>query len=193
MLVLLMTYIDNEKDKITVERLFNAYKKQMVIYALSILHNDSDSEDAVQNAFIKIISNNWKTVSKIENENDIKNYLLKATKNACIDIMRKNSRQIISSDFLTKSNQDTDIPNDSDFVESICSKLNYEDLVAIIESLDRKYSEVLYYHFVLELTISETAKILKQNLSTTKMQLVRGKKQLIDLINSKGASYYGNE
>lgn len=193
MLVLLMSYIDNTKDEITVERLFNTYKKQMVVYALSILHNDSDSEDAVQNAFVKIVGNNWKTVSKINNADDMKNYLLKATKNSCIDIMRKNNRQIIRGDFISKSNQEADAPSDSDFVETVCSKLNYEELVEIIEGLDRKYSEVLYYHFVLELTIKETSKILKQNISTTKMQLVRGKKQLIDLINSKGVTDYGNE
>lgn len=193
MVSLLMTYIEDDKDKKTVERLFNTYKKQMALLALSILHNESDSEDAVQNAFIKIISNNWKTVSKIDNDNDIRNYLLKATKNSCIDIMRKNNRQIVSADFITKSCKDTDIPIDSDFVETVCNKLDYEELVVIIESLDRKYSEVLYYHFVLEFSIIETAKILKQNISTTKMQLVRGKKQLIDLIDSKGVTDYGNE
>ncbi len=54
--------------------------KKMVLFALSILDNESDSEDALQNAFIKIISNNWKTLSKIDNDNDMRNYLLKATK-----------------------------------------------------------------------------------------------------------------
>lgn len=190
MLTLIMTYTDNE-NKTTVEKLFNTYKKQMVMYALSILKNESDAEDAVQNTFIKIISNNWKTVSKINNEIDIKNYLLKATKNSCVDILRRNKRQVVLSDFI--ENQNIDIPDDNDFVEFICSNLNYKELVAIIESLDRSYSEALYYHFVLELTIGETAKILNQKLSTTKMQLVRGKKQLIDLINSKGETNYGNE
>ena len=57
----------------------------------------------------------------------MRNYLLKATKNSCIDIMRKNSRQVVSADFITKSSQETDIPSDSDFVEAICNKLDYEE------------------------------------------------------------------
>lgn len=131
MVALLMTYIENDKDKKTVEWLFNTYKKQMVLYALSILHNESDSEDAVQNAFIKIISHNWKTVSKIDNDNDMRNYLLKATKNSCIDIMRKNNRQIVSDSFTEKNYKDSDAPSDGDFVEAICNKLDYKELVEI--------------------------------------------------------------
>ncbi len=183
MLALLLTYIEDERDQQTFEALFNTYKKQMVIYALSILHNDSDAEDAVQNTFVKILSNNWKTILKINNDTDMRNYLFKATKNACIDIMRKNSRQTILADLASKNKQGMDVLSDDDFVEYICRKLDYEELITKIEGLDRKYGEVLYYHFVLELTISETAKILKQNVSTTKMQLVRGKKQLIELSN----------
>ncbi len=193
MLALLLTYIEDEQDKQTFEALFNAYKKQMVIYALSILHNNSDAEDAVQNTFIKILSNNWKTILKINNDTDMRNYLFKATKNSCIDIMRKNSRQIILADLISKNKQNIDVLSDNDFVEYICRKLDYEELITKMKSLDRKYCEVLYYHFVLELTVSETAKILKQNVSTTKMQLVRGKKQLINLMNLKGATEYVNE
>lgn len=92
MVALLMTYIENDREKKTVERLFNTYKKQMVLFALSILDNESDSEDAVQNAFIKIISNNWKTVSKIDN--DMRNYLLKATKKLMHCYFRKTNTEI---------------------------------------------------------------------------------------------------
>lgn len=127
MVALLMTYIEDDKDKKAVERLFNTYKRQMVLFALSILHNESDSEDAVQNAFIKIISNNWITVSKIHNDNDMRNYLLKATKNSCIDIMRKNKRQIVSENFVEKNYKDSDAPSDGDFVEAVCNKLDYEE------------------------------------------------------------------
>lgn len=40
------------------------------------------------------------------------------------------------------------------------------------------YRDALYYHFVLELSVHETAKLLNCKVSTVKKRLVRGKKLL---------------
>lgn len=40
------------------------------------------------------------------------------------------------------------------------------------------YRDALYYHFVLELSVPETAKLLNCKASTVKQRLVRGKKLL---------------
>lgn len=190
MLFLSMIYTDADNDKQFFEDLFDNYKKQMFLLAMSYLHNESDSEDAVQNTFVRIIKNSRDTVLKIENDTDMRNYLLKATKNSCIDIMRKNSKQNMDSDFTSQSVSGGPNLIDSEFVETICRKAEYEELVLMIKCLDKKYREVLYYHFVLEFSIAETSKILNQNISTTKMQLVRGKKKLMCLLNAKGDGLY---
>ena len=190
MLFLSMIYTDADNDKQFFEDLFDNYKKQMFLLAMSYLHNESDSEDAVQNTFVRIIKNSRGTVLKIENDTDMRNYLLKATKNSCIDIMRKNSKQNMDSDFTSQSVSGGPNLIDSEFVETICRKAEYEELVLMIKCLDKKYREVLYYHFVLEFSIAETSKILNQNISTTKMQLVRGKKKLMCLLNAKGDGLY---
>ena len=190
MLFLSMIYTDADNDKQFFEDLFDNYKKQMFLLAMSYLHNESDSEDAVQNTFVRIIKNSRDTVLKIENDTDMRNYLLKATKNSCIDIMRKNSKQNMDSDFTSQSVSGGPNLIDSEFVETICRKAEYEELVLMIKCLDKKYREVLYYHFVLEFSIAETSKILNQNISTTKMQLVRRKKKLMCLLNAKGDGLY---
>ena len=190
MLFLSMIYTDADNDKQFFEDLFDNYKKQMFLLAMSYLHNESDSEDAVQNTFVRIIKNSRDTVLKIENDTDMRNYLLKATKNSCIDIMRENSKQNMDSDFTRQSVSGGPNLIDSEFVETICRKAEYEELVLMIKCLDKKYREVLYYHFVLEFSIAVTSKILNQNISTTKMQLVRGKKKLMCLLNAKGDGLY---
>ena len=190
MLFLSMIYTDADNDKQFFEDLFDNYKKQMFLLAMSYLHNESDSEDAVQNTFVRIIKNSRDTVLKIENDTDMRNYLLKATQNSCIDIMRKDCKQNMDSDFTSQSVSGGPNLIDSEFVETICRKAEYEELVLMIKCLDKKYREVLYYHFVLEFSIAETSKILNQNISTTKMQLVRGKKKLMCLLNAKGDGLY---
>ena len=92
MLFLSMIYTDADNDKQFFEDLFDNYKKQMFLLAMSYLHNESDSEDAVQNTFVRIIKNSRDTVLKIENDTDMRNYLLKATKNCkCQAKMSKNA------------------------------------------------------------------------------------------------------
>ena len=55
------------------------------------------------------------------------------------------------------------------------------------------YREVLYYHFVLGLTVPEVAKGLDLKLATAKQRLVRGKKALLDAIEKEGGLNYGTE
>ena len=75
---------------------------------------------------------------------------------------------------------------DSEFIDRICDESEYEQVISAIKSLDEIYRNSLYYHFVLEIPVQEVSKILNQSISTTKKQLVRGKKILLSLLETKG-------
>lgn len=89
MLVLYLTYIDDENDKKRFEKLYYAYRKQMAILALSIVKNETDAEDVVHDVFMNIAIRHMNTVNGIEDEEDRRNYLLKATKNTALNWMKK--------------------------------------------------------------------------------------------------------
>ena len=76
--------------------------------------------------------------------------------------------------------------SDSTFIEVLCNKIDYDQILDAIKNLSEKYRYVLYYHFVMELTVPQTAKILNQSVPTTKKQIVRGKKMLLNLLNIEG-------
>jgi RNA polymerase sigma-70 factor (ECF subfamily) len=76
----------NEKDQyIAFETIFKEHYSFLANYAFSILKTEQDAEDVVQDLFKKIWQN---TPHVIANEN-VKFYLLTATKNACISYLRK--------------------------------------------------------------------------------------------------------
>ncbi|MFR3152988.1 MAG: RNA polymerase sigma factor [Acutalibacteraceae bacterium] len=54
----------------------------------------------------------------------------------------------------------------------------YERILSAIVSMKDIYKEVMYYHFVMDLSIPEVAKMLNCKVSTVKQRLVRGKKLL---------------
>ncbi|MEI3152226.1 MAG: RNA polymerase sigma factor [Eubacteriales bacterium] len=58
-------------------------------------------------------------------------------------------------------------------------------LLNCMETLPDKYRAALELHFIEEYTISQTAEILGENVSTVKQRLVRGKKLLASKLEKK--------
>lgn len=194
MLALYLAYLDDDNDKELFEKIFNSHKKQMVVLAESLLKNKDDAEDAVSDVFLRIAQKNWDIVREIKNETDLRNYLLKATKNTSLNMIKSKKKDNVSLDTVSEYNIDNiEELSDNTFIETICNKFEYNKIIKAIQSLDTKYRDVLYYHFVLDLTVSQTAKSLNQTLTTTKKQLVRGKKILLSLLESQGVENNANQ
>ncbi len=194
MLALYLAYLDDDNDKKLFEDIFVSYRKQMVTFAISILGNENDAQDVVSDVFLKIAQKYWDVVRRINNQTDLRNYLLKATKNTSLNKIKAKKKDNVSLDTIIEydMNGATDLSDDS-FLETICNKVEYDKVVKAISSLSEKYRYVLYYHFVLEMTAPEVAKSLNQSLPTTKQQLVRGKKMLLSLLGIKGDDKNGNK
>ncbi len=187
MLSYYLKVLDNESDRMRFEKIYYAHRKQMVTVALSILENSEDAEDAVHDVFCTIAEKHVYLLERITNEQDIKNYLLKATKNKAIN-MKRNEKHHSSLDEDGDFLNGIDELSDSSFLDVICDKMSYGELLDAIKSLDKKYEEVLYLHFVLEMPASDVAELLGRNLHTVKKQLVRGKKQLTEKLTVNGGA-----
>lgn len=173
-----------------VEAVYDAYRKQMYALSFSILQNEMEAEDVVHDVFARL-SANPSMLAKIKSDEDMRNYLLKAAKNTALNRCKQRKRFVLFSG----STQD-DIPreimqlSDDDFLEVIFQRAAYQEVVSAIGRLDPKYADVLYYHFVLELSVPEVAKTLGRNVPAVKKQLVRGKKQLLSILDTgKGGSH----
>ena len=64
--------------------IFSVYYKDMVMFAFSFTHEREDSEEIVQDVFVKL----WEDHEKINISTSIKSYLLKSIQNKCIDWLR---------------------------------------------------------------------------------------------------------
>lgn len=188
MLTIFLSYLDNDTDKKLFENIYLSYRKQMVFLAMTLLHNESDAEDAVSEVFLRIAQYNWDTVREIKDQDDLRNYLLKAAKNASLNKINKKSRECVSLDTDPIYNIEyiEDLTDDT-FLDIIDNRFEYDKILAAINSLDPKYRDVFYCHFILEMTITQTSNYLGIPVSSTKQQLVRGKKILLDLLGVKGA------
>lgn len=194
MLALYLAYLDDDNDQKLFEDMFLSYRKQMVTFAVTILGNEDDAQDAVGDVFLRIAQKNWDVVRDIKNETDLRNYLLKATKNTSLNKIKTKKKENVSLDTIMEYDMDgiEDLSDDT-FLEVICNKYEYDKVVQAIKLLNEKYRDAMYCHYVMEMTVPQTAKSLNQTLSATKQQLVRGKKMLLSLLGKKGDEKNGNE
>ena len=173
-----------------IDELYHTYRNQMYALAFSILHSQMEAEDAVHDVFVRVASNR-SFLEKITSQEDMRNYLLKATKNMALNALRKTSHEVPFAEQC-----DTNDPelSDEEFWDAVFRRGEYEEVVRAIRELDGKYADVLYCHFVLEMTVPETAQALDRSIPAVKQQLVRGKKMLLtNLEHRKGARYGGKQ
>ncbi len=190
MLSIYLTYIEDTDDKALFEEIYLAYRKQMLYLALSILGHQQDAEDAVSAVFLRIAERNWNTVRNIQNPTDLRNYLLKSTKNTCLNMLKKQEKEQITIEAVSLDNAPE--PSDGDFLESICSRADTAAVLEAINKLDKKYRDVIYYHFAVGLGVRQTAQLVNRSVPTTKKQLIRGKKLLLKLLEAEGVVPYGD-
>ena len=87
-MLIYLSLLDSEEEISKFELIYSTYKKQMYYTANNILKDSHLAEDAVHNAFLRIINN----LEKIEdiNSHKTKGLIVIIVKNVSIDIYRKN-------------------------------------------------------------------------------------------------------
>ena len=192
MLVLYMSFLDDDSEKRLFEKIYYSYRKQMFLVAKEIVSRNEDAEDVVHDVFYKVASKHMEVVSRLQDA-DLRNYMLKATKNRAINAKKKKSKESVSLDTVMEYDvEHIRELSDESFLEVLCEKMEYVQILETMKSMDKRYQDVLYYHFVLEFTVPETAKELGRTKETVKKQLARGKKILLRLLEEKGVGKYGD-
>ena len=140
MIALYLGLIETEEEKNRFEELYNKYRKLMKYTAINILKDEYLAEDAVHNAFLKIIDH----LDKIEDISCHKtvSFIVIITRNTSLDMYSKRKRQsTLNIDDLNDSRQVSE--------ELDLSKLDMEIIVSSIENLSQIHKDVLllkYFH-----------------------------------------------
>ena len=171
MLMFYLTLIDGEENKSKFETIYYEYRERMYYAALDVVHNNEDAEDAVHNAFIGI-AKNINSVGEPDSKQTC-SYVIKAAKNAAINIYNKNNKAAF-----TELNENIKL-SDGDFFERLCIKDRYNEVVKAIMKLKDIYKIPMYYYYVCEMKAKDIAVLTGTGVSTVKMRLQRGKAELL--------------
>lgn len=154
----------DKKDKL--EQLYLKYRKLMKYIALNILSDEQLSEDAVHNAFLKII-NHLDKFSSIDCQ-ETKNLIVIIVRSVSIDMYRKRNKEFDKTDIIDK-----ELSTETDF-----SAVQTEDIIKEIEALPEIYKDILLLKIEYDYTDKEIAKILGIKADTVSKRLERARNRL---------------
>ena len=181
MLMLFLSVIDDEKNKLKFNNVYNAYHRHVYNVALEVLKNPYDAEEASQDAWFSI-ARNIDTID-ISNEFMLESYLSIAARNAAYNVYRRKNKKIVYIDM--DNLYDSKASNDVDAQEILEREESYQKIVKFIKSLPEIYIDVLSLHFLFDFSTRQIASSLGLKYSTAKQRLTRGKKLLQLILNEE--------
>ena len=170
--------LDDEESQLKTERLYYRYRRVMYAAAYEILHDHALAEDAISEAFVRVIRNLHK-IDEAE-KNKTKNFLVIICRNVAKDMLK-------SKLYLN---------NDAEFAAHLCDEINPEKIVLskeaiskiaeIIYGLEEIYRDVLILRYENNLSRTEIAEMLNVKEETVKKRLQRAKAKVMEQLEKEG-------
>jgi len=154
------------------EQLIIQQKHKLYRFALSILKNSDDAQDAVQEVVLKL----WKNRNLLDRAKNLESYCLNAVKNYCFDVLRKQKHQ-------------------KNYEENVWVNATTEPEIEQVDLVEKLKQELYRLPDQQRLAVSlkdiegfdynEISEILGQNIETIRVNVSRGRKKLFELFKEE--------
>lgn len=169
-----MTYDESEK----LRRLYELYEQPMYRIAYAVFHSSELAEDAVSEAFIRIIENLHK-VGEPEAPKS-KSYIIRIIKSATIDLYRKR-RHFYLREIAVDYNESQLIDECANVEEKILSSVINGELGKMLCSLGETDRSIIRLRCIEDLPWKEVAKQLSLTESNVRKRFERIRKKLTEM------------
>lgn len=173
MIALYLSQVDGENDKDKFERIYLRYKGLMLSRAYEILHDKELSEDAVHNAFVRIL-NNLDKIGEVESPR-AKGFVMIVLENVSKTMYIKRKKENV---FELEEN----IPESSDIEADTEAKLTAEFIAEKIALLPEAYREILVLKYLNDLNDNDIASALGISPTAARKRLQRSRERLKKLM-----------
>ncbi|EEG78603.1 RNA polymerase sigma factor [Dethiobacter alkaliphilus] len=140
--------------------IFQSIRPKLYRYAISILGNHADAEDALQEASLKV----WRHIGQVAEVSSISSWLYQVVVNTCRDHLRRKKRFPLPIHTKTES-----APSHDEY---------WVEFEAMVSHLSERQQEIIVLRFGLDFTFKEIADAISLPESTVKYQLVKAVENL---------------
>lgn len=160
------------------ERLYRRHVDTVYRVCFLFLKNKSDTEDMVQNTFLKLM----RYSGGFESEEHEKAWLIVTASNLCRDTLKHWWRKTCS----IEQPGAEQISGQSDPAEHAAERDRSESILQQVLALPDLYKTPLYLYYYEDYSTAQIAKLLRKKEATVRSLLSRGRKQLQKQLESRG-------
>ncbi|WP_309614070.1 sigma-70 family RNA polymerase sigma factor [Flavobacterium sp.] len=177
-------YIEKAKtgDQVAFTYLLDHYWNEVYGFMLKRTENETDAEDIAIETFSKAFDK----IAMYNPEFQFNTWLIAIAKNVHIDMLRKKKSTVFVEITDEEDHQAYNVADTSPSVEdALITEQNLSRLLQFIKELKPHYQEVIQLRYFQEMSYQEIAEQLNEPLSNVKIKLLRAKKLLAEIIESK--------
>lgn len=162
--------------------LLDRYWNEVYGFMLKRTENETDSEDVTIETFSKAFDK----IATYNPEFQFNTWLIAIAKNVHIDMLRKKKSTVFVEITDEEDQQAYNVADSSPSAEDeLITEQNLSRLLQFIKELKPHYQEVIQLRYFQEMSYQEISEQLNEPLSNVKIKLLRAKKLLAEIIESK--------
>lgn len=166
-----MASLQEKQDKL--QQLYELYEQPMYRIAYAILHHVEQSEDAVSDAFLKVIKN-LNHIAEPDSP-QTKQFMIQVIRNTAINQYRKNAKE--ARRWMELEDSILQIPNETNEVEQFLQCTEQREITEqLLRGLSETDREILWLRCESELSFREIAQRLSMKEGTVRKRFERAKK-----------------
>lgn len=155
-------------------KLIEMHKNLMYSVAKSMVDNDEDVADLIQETIFK----SYKYIKSLKEVGGFKAWIMRILINNCNDFI-KNCKKVVSIDEVALQG-------------SKCEEFEHIELKEIINSLDTSLRLIVQLYYIEDISVKDIAKLINIPEGTVKSRLHKARRILNELFIDRRTSYAGN-
>ena len=166
----------------TIAALVAEYSTTLYRVAYSVMRNAAEAEDAVQEAFLRVLKHR----EKLAEIRDVRVWLIRITWNVVLDRKRRGKTRPENDDIADFARVLPSADRSAD--EELISSQEHARILALIDLLPAKERQALLLSAVEELSTAQIASVLKTTESSVRSRIFRARRELSALLEKEGVS-----
>lgn len=168
------------KDPLVHNEIIERYQKRLFVYIYRFIGNKEETEDLLQNVFLKV----YKYCDKFDTQRKFSSWIYRIAHNEAVNyIKRKNIKKFISlEDFVSDKDRIETKSDAKSPMEIWISKELRNEMKEALKKIPEKYKEVLEMRYFQEKSYEEISRVLKKPINTVGTLINRAKQKMESVV-----------